>query len=100
MAYVYAAALDLQQPERIGLLKVLIGTINVTSYHATNVEITEITGAFRGPFRVVFGTSDLGREFEWTGTSIKSWEGASGAHAESTDDEDSGLAEFIAIGVG
>jgi len=91
--------LDTGRAEYLRGKKILIGTANVTNYHSTNVAVTEISRAFKGPFTVIFGISDSGLLFQWTGTSIKVWTGAAGVNAEAADDSVGGTAEFIAIGI-
>lgn len=66
------SALRLQH-SRIG---VLFGTVNVTNYNSTLVEITDITGHFRAdPIVVLGGLSDSGYAGEWIDAtqSIKCW---------------------------
>ena len=98
-AYAHTVTLLTRYAIRLGPLKILIGKLNVTNYHATNVAVTGISGAFGGAFTVVFDTSDTGNLFEWTGTSAKVWKGAAGANDEAANDSDVGEANFVAIGV-
>ena len=80
---------------------ILTGSVNVTNYNATNVAITDISGAFDDLYQVILnGVSDAGYFGLWTGTSIKCFaaDGDAGAAVELSDDADAGAFPFIAIG--
>ncbi len=85
-------------------LFVLTGSVNITNYNSTNVEITDITGKFKTVLSCIAGVTDEGYTLQWTGTSFKAFMGdynnaSDGPLIELTDDTDAGAADFIAYGL-
>jgi len=81
---------------------ILCGTLDITNYNSTTVEITDITKHFRAKPTVIFDISDNGYWFGWNASTghVKVWQNASsGACTECDDEEDAGKANFIAVGV-
>ncbi len=110
----YAATVTLDHPggamplreQRMGIA---LGSVNITNYNQTNVEITGITNLFRtgATVRVILdGSSDAGYVGQWdatNGTIVCYYAdydaGADGALIEAASDVDAGAFNFIALGV-
>lgn len=107
-AYAATVTLDNRKPEDFGTgLTLVTGTLDVTNYNSTLVEITDITSRFRNIYQVVLNSvSDNGFAGVWdtTGKAVKcfyfDYDGvADGAAIEAADDTDAGSFPFVVIGI-
>ena len=111
-AYAATVAISNAQPERTGRrFGQIMGTVNVTNYNSTLVELTDITKNFidSGAVDIVVlsdGVSDSGFQFSWDSTSksFKAWysdlsEATDGPLIEVVDDTDVGQVSFVAFGI-
>tara|TARA_Y100000310_G_C20538270_1_gene741962 strand:- start:692 stop:1018 length:327 start_codon:yes stop_codon:yes gene_type:complete len=85
----------------IGMIK---GTVAITNYNSTLVEITDITGRFRDtPIVIVGGATTTGYVLGWERATkaFQAWEAGADAAAldEVGNDTDVGVAEFVAFGL-
>jgi len=105
----YAATVTLDSPtvKKLGVgVGLLTGTIDVTNYNTTLVEISEITGRFKDVLTVLVSpVSDNLFLAAWSvaGNAVEFFAdedpaGAAAAFTELADDTDAGAVKFIAIG--
>lgn len=111
MAYTASVTLDLPKAERIGRrLGMITGTVNITEYNTTLVEITDITKHFEdttiGITVNADGATDEGYVLSWSATdkALKAWQGdystsTDGPLTEVSNGTDVGAAKFIAVGL-
>jgi len=99
----YAHTLTLSQPKARPLtpgIGYLFGTINVTNYNSTLVEVVIGNYFASAPKVFLSSCSDAGYIGIWdaAGTSVKCWDQLDAAPGELADDVDAGSFDFIAIG--
>ena len=111
MAYTATVTADTTMPERIGRrFGMLTGSVDITAYHQTLAEITDITRHFKdttlGVTVTPCGVTDNGYLLAWNSTSkaFKAYKGdysasVDGPMVEVGNDVDVGAVKFIAVGL-
>lgn len=111
MAYIATFTADAPKPDRIGRNYGLVtGTVDITSYHATLAEITDLTKFFIDNTITITaapcGITDNGYFVTWVGSSgaFKAWKGdysasVDGPLVECANDLDVGAFKVIVTGI-
>lgn len=105
MAWTETTTVDMPRPERISQnLGIITGSTDLTEYHTTGVEITDITKYFKKVLSVVCdGMSDNLYITSWdeTDSCFHAFSGAAaaaGAFQEEASGTDIGVIKWVAIG--
>jgi hypothetical protein len=99
----YAATLTLAQRNAKAVypgVGMVYGTINVTNYNSTLVEVALDTYFTSDPTVILGGATDAGYLVAWdtTSKSVKAWDHLDTGVGEVANDTDIGAVSFIAIG--